>query len=242
MTVWLEKHGYQFEDDHMFAAWMGFRRLGHAIQFFSNPSDIQYQKNDIVVGSVHAVHFILNKLHIQIPQLYIPEHLEKYTGRTITKSTVGEVLKRTMDGESLFIKPIHLKEFPAQVTVPGSELLMTYPDQNFTDLTECWTSTVVPFVAEYRIFMLGQTPIGCHYYRGDFKQSLNWNIITMALKELGSSPAGWCLDWGIDQDGRTLLIEANDGYALGHYGLDCVDYATLLQKRWEELTHKGNVV
>jgi hypothetical protein len=31
------------------------------------------------------------------------------------------------------------------------------------------------------------------------------------------------------------LIEANDGFALGCYGLDPVIYATLLEARWCEL-------
>lgn len=36
--------------------------------------------------------------------------------------------------------------------------------------------------------------------------------------------------------GRTLLIEVNDGYALGCYGLFYLDYAKLLSARWAELT------
>ena len=37
-------------------------------------------------------------------------------------------------------------------------------------------------------------------------------------------------------DGRTLLIEINDGYALGNYGLQEILYAKLLSARWAELT------
>lgn len=37
-------------------------------------------------------------------------------------------------------------------------------------------------------------------------------------------------------DGRTLLIEVNDGYSLGCYGLFYIDYAKLLAARWAELT------
>ena len=40
----------------------------------------------------------------------------------------------------------------------------------------------------------------------------------------------------ITDDNRTLLIEVNDGYALGCYGLFYIDYAKLLSARWAELT------
>ncbi|MBQ8961536.1 MAG: hypothetical protein IJ071_10060 [Ruminococcus sp.] len=33
-----------------------------------------------------------------------------------------------------------------------------------------------------------------------------------------------------------MLIEVNDGYALGCYGLFYIDYAKLLSARWAELT------
>lgn len=36
-------------------------------------------------------------------------------------------------------------------------------------------------------------------------------------------------------DGRTLLIEMNDGLALGYCGLPDEEYAKLLMARWAEL-------
>lgn len=43
------------------------------------------------------------------------------------------------------------------------------------------------------------------------------------------------LDFGVTSDGRTLLIEMNDGYSLGAYGLEPELYAKLLTARWAEL-------
>ncbi len=40
------------------------------------------------------------------------------------------------------------------------------------------------------------------------------------------------MKWGVRQ---SLLIEVNDGYALGSYGLFYPDYAKLLSARWAEL-------
>ena len=53
------------------------------------------------------------------------------------------------------------------------------------------------------------------------------------------APAAYGLDFGVTADGRTLLVEANDGFALGCYGLDPVIYAEMLEARWCELAGLG---
>ena len=37
------------------------------------------------------------------------------------------------------------------------------------------------------------------------------------------------------KDGRTLLVELNDAYSLGCYGLPSVSYAKLISARWSQL-------
>lgn len=51
-----------------------------------------------------------------------------------------------------------------------------------------------------------------------------------------SAPAGYAVDFGITDKGETLLIEVNDGYAFGCYGLLNIYYSKLLSARWAELT------
>lgn len=48
-------------------------------------------------------------------------------------------------------------------------------------------------------------------------------------------PAGCALDFGITDDGQTLLIEFNDGFSLGNYGVEPTLYAILLTARWAEI-------
>ena len=45
------------------------------------------------------------------------------------------------------------------------------------------------------------------------------------------------MDFCLTDDGRTLLIEVNDGCSIGCYGLEPIDYAKLLSTRWAELTN-----
>ena len=233
MTVWIQKHNNEISDDFTFAAFIGFRNMGEIVKFFTKPDGIHYKKQDIVVGSINSVRSIMKSIHVDLPNFYIPNELQKYAGRKIYKSTIGSIIERVMHGEKLFIKPVTIKEFPAQVV--DSLPLMTFIGQDFKDNMECWVSEVIDFVSEYRIFLLGKEPIGCKHYWGDFKICPDWKIIDSAIADLINPPAGWCLDFGITNDGTTLLIEANDGYSIGNYGLDGMDYVRILKARWFEL-------
>lgn len=65
-------------------------------------------------------------------------------------------------------------------------------------------------------------------------------IVQSAAKKmkLSGGPVAYALDFGVLDDGRTALVEANDGWALGYYKGTCSykDFARLLHGRWTELT------
>ena len=66
----------------------------------------------------------------------------------------------------------------------------------------------------------------------------NLDVINDAVSVVCSSPdcvTGFCLDFGVTKCGETLLIEMNDGFSLGAYGLHPSLYADLIISRWEEL-------
>ena len=46
---------------------------------------------------------------------------------------------------------------------------------------------------------------------------------------------GCSMDICVTSDNKTLLLEMNDGYALGCYGLNTIDYAKLISARWSQL-------
>lgn len=73
-------------------------------------------------------------------------------------------------------------------------------------------------------------------YKWDWCKHYDYRVIENAIKEFISASARYAIDFGLTDDGRTLLIEVNDGYALGCYGLFYIDYAKLLSARWAELT------
>lgn len=62
------------------------------------------------------------------------------------------------------------------------------------------------------------------------------NVIECAIKDYITAPNAYGIDFGVTSSGETLLVEVNEGYALGCYGLFPHLYAKLVLTRWAELT------
>lgn len=218
-----------------FAAYDGFRQLGAEIVPFYGFGDVEEIKDfgPNVGISGYLVDIWLALKTIQKPKptpIDYPEELTDYLGRSIKSSTLGEVRKIL---DPIFVKPKEDKLFTGYLTRMGDG------DRNSVlcpDDTEVWTSDLVKFVTEYRVFVMDSKIIGAHFYKGNWGIVPNRDIIESAVKAFTKAPRGYSLDFGVTDDGKTLLVEANDGYALGNYGLNSVLYARLIEARWEELT------
>lgn len=234
MSVWIEKYNNEIADDYIFSAYLGFYSLGFKINFFNSFEEIEFKPNDIVVSSIQITQKIMNSLNISLPNLYIPTEVYEFCGRKIWKSTLKEIIdnyKKTKN--KVFIKSVNIKEIPSQIIdfLP----LITYENQELDYNIDCYVSEIVDFVSEWRVFISNYEVVGCQNYLGDFKIYPDWNIINSCMKKLKWQPKGWTMDFGITKDNKTLLIETNDGYSIGNYGLDGRIYAKLLLNRWNEL-------
>ncbi len=171
----------------------------------------------------------MNQRGITVEHYDYPEELIDYRGRNIWKRKLKEISHEKMP---IFIKPVEEKIAPGIVVKTLSdfqEYALLDPD------TELYCSEPVDFVSEWRCFLLYGRIIGVRFYYGDPDIECNQSIIAAAVKAYPNMPAGCALDFGVTDDGRTLLIEMNDGYSLGTYGLEPTLYARLLTARWAEL-------
>ena len=62
-------------------------------------------------------------------------------------------------------------------------------------------------------------------------ESFDWRSAAIKVRRPDTAPT-----LAFPDDGRTLLVEINDGYSLGSGGLVANLYAELLRARWEEIT------
>lgn len=220
-------HNYNFMN-----AWQGFREMGFEVITFSDNKELSTSvPNDVIVGYVNTVRSRLFDFGITSPEMDYPEELKKYLGRKIWKTTMSRV-NNDPECWPVFVKPLEDKQFTGVVVRSTKDLIgcgICGADQ------DVYCSEIVDFVAEWRCFVRYGRILGVRPYKGDWKAHYDSAVIEKAVNEFVTAPNGYAIDFGLTRDGRALLIEVNDGYALGCYGLFYLDYAKLLSARWAEL-------
>ena len=221
-------HNYNFMN-----ACQGFREMGFEIvPFHDNERFQESKKEDIIVGYVDTVRARLADFGITTPEMDYPDELQKYLGRKIWQTKMNEVNNNPALWP-VFVKPVEDKQFTG-VVVRSPKDLIGCGIQGVNQDVLC--SEVVEFEAEWRCFVRYGKILSVRPYKGDWRRHYDYKVIENAVKDFKSAPAGYAIDFGLTSDGRTLLIEVNDGYAIGCYGLFYIDYAKLLSARWAELT------
>lgn len=216
-----------------FAALLGFEDMGLEIVPFEPDSlaGIDRETSDVVVGGVGVVRGALMALGRDIPEIDYPRELGPFLGRKVWRSTIRTVGSRA-DARPVFVKPFHGKLFTGRLVTAAQDLVGC---GMFEEDTEVYCSESVAFIAEWRCFVMRGQILDVRPYRGSWRARFDPRVIEKAVAAYASAPAGYGMDFGVTEDGRTLLVEVNDGYALGSYGLEHHAYARLLSARWAEL-------
>ena len=239
--VQADDHGQPYSANGAVAS-RGFLLLGYEVRYF-RPEELSRLGIDdaqVMAGGMGIMRKALERATGQFPQpISITTSLYPYLGRDCWRTTPREI--RMADRYPLFIKPFEdAKVFTGQV-IAGAEALdhLLSSRQGFPAIPQDFAllaQEVVHFVSEWRFFVIRGVVVGVSFYKGDPLVFPNANAVRLTLGAYQDAPAGYSADFGITEDGRTLLVEVNDGYSLGHGGLPANVYAELLEARWQELT------
>ena len=221
------------ETETEFVAWQGFQALGYKPVFFEDEKELEgCRPDDLVVGGVSLTNRIMASYGITIPEYDYPEELTDYLGRRIWTDTLDSVLSRP-ESWPVFVKPVKDKVFVGFVLQTEKDI----PRLRHAGKEEpVLCSEPVEFRTEWRAFVRYGVIWDVRPYRGDWHAHYDSDVLDNAVRAYTGAPAGYAMDFGLTEDGRTLLVEINDGFALGSYGLDPIQYAKLLSARWAELT------
>jgi hypothetical protein len=228
--------------DSFYRAWDGFRKRGVHCEFFE-PSQIAagslaLARETLVVGGVSVVEAALTALGVAIPfAKNLPDSLANYRGRRVWTTTWGELRRKygkSGPPEPLWVKSLRRNKSAPSLAVYEAEDIKAAA--NLPDHHEVLVSEYVIFVSEWRVFVRRGEIIELCRYQGDLFRFPEAKVIQSAIADLGlEAPAGFGIDFGILTDGRTVLVEVNEGYSLNPYGLESNEYAELLEARWLEL-------
>ncbi len=242
MRAWIERIEGEFRSVNVFTAWQGLQNLGYDCGFFA-PEDVEGLELDAetpVVAGIPVVWRALRKLNVVVGALEaIPAGLSEFAGRSFGSCTLADVRARVADGGSpVFIKPRALegKLFAGHVISRFRDLIQT---ASFPGETPLWWSDALELSGEFRGFVLRGELVGWKHYSGDFRGALDFNRVEAALQKWHSRPVACAMDWALTAQGETVLVEVNDAYSLGCYGLAPHLYAPMLAERWREIVEMG---
>lgn len=177
----------------------------------------------VPIGTVEWTQDYAAKVGVTLPpwETY-PQALWPWLGRDVTP------VPFRLAKAGNFVKPQRTKVFTGGIKANLEDPVE--PDEM------CWESEPVSFVAEWRCYVLrGQIVAISQYGEGD-DADLNPTVPGEMVAAWPGQPAGWALDVGLLDDGRLVLVEANDGWALGLYnGCPRLAYLDVIAARWTEL-------
>lgn len=218
--------------ENTYAAFFGFSVMGWEVVFYEGNPPENLSREDIVVGFITQVKMGLKNLGIEPPtELDYPEEIRQYLQRRIWEDHLHTVYT-TPEMWPVFVKPVKGKQFDGKL-ITGLKDLIGLGDQ--MENRKIWCSEPVKILSEYRCFVRYNKLIDAKRYKGDFRLFPNFNVVENCIQDYTNQPAAYTLDFGVTDDNRTVLIEVNDCFAMGSYGLTPVDYAKMISTRWSQL-------
>lgn len=217
-----------------FDAMLGFEQMGFEICFFKDHTELYNIDEDILVmGGIGRVKAYLEHKGITVNDIDYPSSLIKYLGRNVTETTTKNLLKEDINFP-VFIKPKEGKMFTGKLCKSTSDFagLFTADDD-----IEIYVSDPVNIVEEFRCFIRYGEVLDVRRYYGELGHTYDLNLIKEMVDAYTDSPCAYSLDIAVTDKGETVLVEINDGYSLGDYGLDPLLYAKLISARWAEMTN-----
>ncbi|OJT17469.1 hypothetical protein BO221_46030 [Archangium sp. Cb G35] len=203
-------------------------------------------RETLVAGDVPSVLGALAQLGLEPPPTNdYPRSLELFLHRRLWTSTVRSLVAGIEDSSSppVFAKPRgRKKRFTGHVFGTQEDLLYL---QRASLNTPILCSEVVRWLSEYRVFVIRGRIVGIRHYAGDKAIRVDEAEVERAVRAVeaaGEGTAAYGVDFGVLETGQTALVEWNDGFALGSYGLDRSLYTELTLTRWEELMAATGVV
>jgi len=243
MKAYLEQIGGEWLDDFVYMSKEPLRALGFEIKPFDGddmentltcyPLDIT---KDVIIGSVESTTKFFEACEIDVPNyLGYPEELNIFLNREMRVTKLG-LLFQQFPKFPYFIKPKNdVKLFTGEVITKHSQLEALKDYYGATDETEVYLSAILPKIgAEYRCFVHEEKLVGIQYYSGDFTRFPDVQTINEMINAYKNANCAYTLDVGV-LGHQTVLIEVNDMWAIGSYGMDAKTYALMCVRRMREI-------
>jgi hypothetical protein len=223
-----------------YSAWKALSDAGWSVRFFERIADVEVHPDELVVGGLDPVVQALTRLNVDLPDIDYPETFRDILlDPDFERTTMGAV-RQSPERWPRFVKPTSgRKEFGGLVVRSTSDLLLvTHVD----DALPVYSAAPLDISGrvEWRCFVIDGRVRDIRPYTccpdGDAPSR---TFVQLLIDQWSSQPAAFAVDvvnMGERAKPDWRVIECNDGYSLGSYGLHRAEYAELLVSRWAQLT------
>lgn len=188
-------------------------------------------RNHLFVGSVEFMREVFKRVGIDNPRV------PKNSNREHEILTLKQAHERVANGESLFIKPYEIKLFTGLV-LDGCQYscLETLPEDTKVMAYKPFTHRLV---SEWRIYIWNGRIEDARNYSGEVLATPSVNYIEKVIEmDCKGFPVAYTMDVGVLANGMHEVVEFNDMWAIGNYGIPNDIYLRMLRDRYFEIIRK----
>lgn len=185
-------------------------------------------KQNLFVGSVEFMREVFSRVGLE------DVRLPKNSNRDSIVMTLGEALEHSTNGKHYFIKPLEIKLFTGLV-LDGMvySCLTDKPSDTKVLAYEIFKEDIV---SEYRVYVHNGRIFDWRNYGGSFELLPKTEYIENIIKENRATfPTSYTIDIGILESGENVVVEFNDMWAIGNYGVQNDSYLRMLRDRYFEI-------
>jgi len=184
-------------------------------------------KNNLFVGSVEFMKEVFSKIgkeNVRVP---------KNSNREHKVMTLGDAKKIAKSGQSIFIKPFDIKLFTGFIL----DQMVHTSISDVSDDTNVMVYDVFSskIKSEFRCYIHNNRVVDVRNYSGDLFCCPNEEYLKGIIDINKDFPISYTIDIGVLENGDNVVIEYNDMWAIGNYGIPNELYLRLLRDRYFEI-------
>lgn len=159
--------------------------------------------------------------------------------------TLAEAHQRVVAGEKLFIKPVETKQYGISGLILDGMKYTILNDVSEETKFYAYQPFAKKLISEWRIYVHRHKMVDARNYSGDFCEMFNRTYANYVINQNKLDfPIAYTMDIGIfeEEDGvqmpENVVIEFNDMWAIGNYGMPNDLYLQLLKDRYYEIKNE----
>jgi len=192
-------------------------------------------RNNIFVGGLDCMSLLFKQIGKSPNPIDFPDEISSLVKRKLNVMSIEEAIETFRETNvPLFIKPVKTKLFDG-ILIEKEEYLNYFKGFEGEQVI---TSEKMDIYSEYRIYIYKNEIIYSANYSGNFEVLPDFDYIREIINAYCSAPIAYTIDVAICQDGINDIVELNDFWSIGNYGVNSWVYAQMLVDRYEQIINK----